>query len=192
MPFKFGGPDMPMSLRWTRSLVYSEVVLLAFVVISYVIFTVLGLSTSTATGSTGTTVTGTTVAALIGVFVVAIVLTYLAIDLRHKRNSTRVAIAVVQMAMLIFGIVTSLTNPISIALVVLLTGGTLYSLYAPASNVAFAEAAAGGGVAKPAEPELPEELQKIFAEAKAKQAGEASSAKDSAAETEDTSTEEKD
>jgi predicted MFS family arabinose efflux permease len=164
MPFKFGGPEMPMSLRWTRSLVYSEVVLLVFVVISYVIFTLLGQNTTSGVGVTSTTISGSTVVELILVLGLALLLGYLAVDLRNKRNSTRVVIAVIQAAMLVFGIVTSLSSPTSVALIVLLTGGTLYSLYAPPSNAAFAESA--GGATKPAEAELPEELQKIFAEAK--------------------------
>jgi hypothetical protein len=169
-----------MSLRWTRSLVYSEVVLLVFVVLAYVIFTVLGLTTTTGTIGGGTTVTGSTVVALTVVGVLAIVLTYLAIDLRNKRNSTRITIAVIQAAMLVFGVATSVTSPIAVALTVLLTGGTLFSLYAPASNLAFAEAVSGGAATK--EPELPDELQKIFAEAKAKKAESDASSDNEAAE----------
>jgi len=177
-----------MSLRWTRSLVYSEVVLFVFVVVSYIILTVMGVSSSTTGGSSATTVSGSTIAALIAVALLAIVLTYLAVDLRNKRNSTRIGIALIQVLMLVFGIVTSLTSPISVALIVVLTAGTLFSLYAPASNAAFAQAAAGAG--KLPEPELPEELQKIFDEAKAKKAAEASS-QDSATEEESTSTHDK-
>jgi hypothetical protein len=178
MPFSFGGPDMPMSLRWTRSLVYSEVVLLVFVVLFYVVFEVLGLTTTPGVKATGTASTGSTVVALVVVLALALGLTYLAIDLRNKRNGTRVAIAVIQLAMLIFGIVTSLNSPVAIALTVLLTGGALYSLYAPSSNAAFAAAAAGVG-AKPTEPEFPEELKKIFSEAQAKKAESAAPSEES-------------
>jgi hypothetical protein len=170
MPFKFGGPDMPMSLRWTRSLVYSEAVLFVFSAIIY--FSIPLLNSNNSSGVTSES-TGSGSAALpIAGVLVALLLAYLAVDLRHTRNLTRIAIVVIQAVLLIYGVVTFLNSITSLVLIIALTAGTVVSLYTPASNLAFAEAAAGAG-AKTTEPELPEELKKLFAEAAAKKEAEA-------------------
>ena len=150
MPFNFGGPEFPTALKFARSLLISEAILFLFAALISLLLDFANVGGSL-TASSSTSVSP---ALLVVSLVAAALLIYLAVDLRNLRPMTRNVIVATQILLFVSTVITSLTQPISVALVTVLVVGVLYCLLVDkGARAAFAtgtSAAAGGASASAA------------------------------------------
>ena len=132
MPFSFGGPEFPISLKITRSLVYTEASIL-FIIALFLVAIDVTIPNST-TLSSGQIVGLAALFLALGGGVV-----YLGVVLSQLHTWTRNAILGVQVLLLAYSALrVSSDTWESFILILILVGGVVWSLFAPTSRAAFA------------------------------------------------------
>src|SRR3954454_16828220 len=111
MPFSFGGPQFPMSLKWTKSLLYTEAVVFFWIVaFSFLEITLLN---SSGTGTQIDTAWAPSVA--IPLFLVLGGLcVYLAMSLSKQQGWTRLVIVILQTILFVVVVIDSVQNGVNV------------------------------------------------------------------------------